>query len=765
MYQRPNQSTIMRRFAKLVVNYPKLTAFVWLAVMLASVSAAVVVKPAFSTSVEIPASPSASGFELLERHFPGSSQAGSIVFSSASGVDDPVIRSTMESYFKKITDVGVLVLSPYDPQRTAAQISQDKKVAFAPLGTDPALDQTDLAELGTTLLSLRPVLDGLTVEVAGSAFAEFHPPESEALGLAFAVLILVLTLGSVLAMGLSVAAALLGVLIGTSLVVLASNLVSMPDFSTTLGSMLGIAVGIDYALFLVARFREYRAAGFTIESAVVEALDTSGRAVLFAGITVVVSLLGMLLMGLGFVSGLGIASATTVFITLLTSLTALPAFLVLAGPKVESTRRSAVLAAVLLAVGLVGFAFSLETLLYAFPLAVLAAVLGRFLPILKQYLPVRTTKELTSTFSYRWSRAVQRSPFKFLAVALVGLLLLTLPTFSLRLGFSDEGNFTPDTTTRRAYDLLTKGFGPGFNGPLVVVGSASTDPGFYSSLTAAIAADPLVAYATPPVVSDSKQAFVLQVFPRTSPQDEQTSALVQRLRTEVIPSLNSTPDVYVTGQTAASLDFTQYLSARLWVFIASVLLVSFLLLLMIFRSLLVPLKAVLMNLCSIAAAYGVVVAIFQWGWLASIFNVAPAPIDPFVPMMMFAILFGLSMDYEVFLLSRIKEEYGRTKDATSSVADGLAASARVITAAAAIMVVVFGGFLLEDVRVVKLFGVGLSVAVLLDATVVRLVLVPATMELLGSKNWYFPKFLDRLLPNLNIESSPHADTVTDKTSA
>lgn len=732
----------------------------WIAALLAFGLSAATLRPAFTTAFEIPSSPSASGFELLNRYFPKASPTGSIVFSSDTGVMDQSVKAEMEDFFKRVSGLGIQVSSPYDSDRGSSQVSMDGKVAFAPLGTDPSLDQGDLAALGSEMLSLRPTHEGLTVEISGSSFAEFHPPESEALGLALAVVILVLALGSVLAMGLSVLSALTGVLLGTALVFLLSNVVSMPDFSTTLGSMLGLAVGIDYALFILARFREYRSRGLSVNEAVLESLDTAGRSVLFAGITVVVSLLGMLLVGLRFVSGLGLASAATVLVTLAASLTLLPAFLVLAAGRIEVTRRSGMAASVLVSIGLVGVAFSVNVLIVALPLSVLVAVFGRLHPFLEPAVRPRRVRPLASTFSYRWSRSVQNSPLKFLSASTLALLMMTLPVLSLRLGFSDEGNFTPDTTTRRAYDLLAEGFGPGFNGPLVLVGARSHDPGRYDSLSKLLAADPSVAFATQPIPDPTGQAFVLQVFPKTSPQSSQTYDLVNRLRSELSIEFGSESEIYITGPTAASVDFTRYLSRRLWVFIFAVLAVSFMLLLMVFRSVLVPLKAVVMNLFSIAAAYGVVVAVFQWGWLASLFNVSPAPIDPFVPMMMFAILFGLSMDYEVFLLSRIKEEFDRSNDPVSSVADGLAASAKVISAAAMIMVVVFGGFLLEDVRVVKLFGVGLSVAVLLDATVIRLVLVPATMQLLGSRNWYLPKFLDRVLPRLNVEGRPGGHPAT-----
>jgi RND superfamily putative drug exporter len=564
-------------------------------------------------------------------------------------------------------------------------------------------------------------------------------------------------------MGLPIGIALFGVGVGSSLVALFSNVFSVPDFATTLGAMLGLAVGIDYALFIVTRYRENLRAGASFEDAAVGAMDTAGRAVVFAGMTVVVSLLGMLLIGLQFVSGLGIGAATTVAVTMVASITLLPALIGFAQHRIEVTRWRGIIAAGFLAIALFGAGLSISPLLVGLPLAVITLIAGLFWAPLKRQLPERKHKPLHLTLPYRWSRVVQHHPWRSLAAGTFVLLLLAAPVLSLRMGFSDEGNFAEDTTTRRAYDMLSEGFGPGFNGPLIAAIELGdpADAAALPGLAEAIAGTEGVQFASPafPNATTPPTAALIQIIPTTAPQDEATSDLINRLRDDVVPTATDGTSlaVYITGSTAASMDFTSYLSDRLVTFIGVVLLLSFLLLMMVFRSLLVPLKAVIMNVLSIGAAYGVVVAIFQWGWFSSFFGVGPAPIEPFVPMMMFAIVFGLSMDYEVFLLSRVKEEYDRTGDAKGSVADGLAATARVITAAAAIMIVVFGAFLLEDERVIKLFGLGLAVAVLLDATLVRLLLVPATMELLGDKNWWLPKWLDRILPRLNVEGPAHHD--------
>jgi RND superfamily putative drug exporter len=417
-------------------------------------------------------------------------------------------------------------------------------------------------------------------------------------------------------------------------------------------------------------------------------------------------------------------------------------------------------------VGLVGVGLKIDPLLVALPLVVVVGAASLAVPLLRQEVPRRPVKHLSHTAWYRWSRWIQHHPWKAAICGTLLLATLALPVFGMRLGFSDEGNLPKSTTTRRAYDLLATGFGPGSNGQFLLTARVPSDTttADLAPVGEAVRKDPDVEDVLGAFLNDAShpQAAVWQVIPKTAPQDAATSALVRRLRDHVLPPVEEVmgTHVIVTGGVAADVDFSDYLTARLFVFFGAVLAVSFLLLMAVFRSLLVPLKAVIMNLLSIGAAYGVVVAIFQWGWLGDIVKVAPAPVEPVVPMMLFAIVFGLSMDYEVFLLSRMREEYHRTGDSAISVANGLAATAQVITAAAAIMVFVFGSFLLETDRIVKLFGVGLAVAVLLDATIVRMLLVPATMELLGDRNWWLPKWLDRLLPTIDVEG--HGDSLGEE---
>jgi putative drug exporter of the RND superfamily len=707
------------------------------------------------------------GTELLDGSFAGvgAGQGGTIVFEAEQGVEDPQVRAAMEQLFAETDErPGVTVRSPYAPagaQQISTRGESAGEVAYATVDLPADATVEDGQDLARAISADVPRVEGLEVLLGGQAFAEFEAPSSELLGLAFAIVILIFAFGSVLAMGLPVSVALAGIGAGSLLVGLLSNVVTMPDFATTLGVMIGLGVGIDYALFIVTRYRENLHAGMDVGRATEVAIDTAGRAVTFAGTTVVISLLGMLVMGISFVTGLAVGAALVVAMTMAASLTLLPAILGFAGERVEITRWRGLIAAGLVALALVGLGLQVSPLLVGLPLAVV--VLGASLAYapLRRTVPQRTPRPNRETASYRWSRAIQAHPWRAVLGGSAALLVLAVPVLGLRLGFSDEGNYPEDTETRQAYDLLAEGFGPGFNGPLVLVSELpeGTAPRILQQVTDAVGAAEGVAAVTPAVPDDPQDpsAVLWRVIPTTAPQDEATTGLVERLREEVLPQATGGTglDVAVAGSVAIQVDFSDYLAARLPLFFGAVLTLSFLLLMVVFRSLLVPLKAVVMNLLSIGAAYGVVVALFQWGWAGPLLNVEGAPIEPFLPMMLFAIVFGLSMDYEVFLLSRIREEWARTGDSRTSVADGLAVTAKVITAAALIMVFVFGSFLLENDRVIKLFGTGLATAVLLDATIVRMLLVPATMELLGDRNWWLPRWLDRLLPKIDVEG--HAD--------
>ena len=753
-------------------------ALLWVAALIVAGGVSGAVGTAYSTEFALPDVESRRGFDILDEHFADSSaggEGGTIVFRAEQGVTDPEVQREMTAFFEEASRIeGITLIGPYTEegaQQVASQGPEAGRIAYAQIGLPRDITLEEAAVISAELRELMPQIPGVQIEIGGALLAEFEVPSSELLGLAFAIIVLILAFGSVLAMGLPIGIALAGIGMGTILAGLLSHVLSIPDFATTVAVMLGLGVGIDYALFIVTRYRENLHKGASVEDATVVALDTAGRAVAFAGTTVVISLLGMVLMGLSFITGLAGAAATVVAVTAVASLTLLPAMLGFAQRRVEVTRWRGLIAALLVAAGLVGVALAFQPLaIVGIALAVVVVVASLAFAPLRQEVPRRRPRPVRETVAYRWSRFIQRRPWLSAIAGALILLVLAIPFFGLRLAFSDEGNYPEETTTRQAYDLLAAGFGPGFNGPLLLSTEIpeGTDPAALEGVTQALEGAPGVAFVTPAIPNDPEQpaAAVWRLFPTTAPQDEETTALVNRLRDGVLPPATQGTglDVAVSGGVAAAVDFSEYLTARMPLFIGVVLGLSFLLLMVVFRSLLVPLKAVIMNLLSIAAAYGVVTAIFQWGWLGGLLNIEPAPIEPFVPMMMFAIVFGLSMDYEVFLLSRIREEYLRTGDSRLSVADGLAATARVITAAAAIMVVVFGSFLGESDRIIKLFGVGLASAVFLDATIVRMLLVPATMELLGDANWWLPRWLDRALPKVavegeDLEARPELETV------
>ena len=752
----------------------KLVLIAWLVAVVAVLGTAGGLGAKFDSSFEIPESESRDGFDALDEHFGGlgTGQPGSIVFRTERGVEDPEVVAVMNELFAftETLDDGLALTSPYEPSprpQIAFAGEEAGQIAYADISVSLEIDQVEAGLIGEEmreeaerLVSEAGLEDELQVEVGGAILGGFEPPETELIGLAFAVIVLILAFGSVMAMGLPIGVAVAGVLTGIGLITILTNVLAIPDFAVQIGAMIGLGVGIDYALFIVTRYRNALAAGHLPIEAVGIAIDTAGRSVVFAGLTVVVSLLGMLLIGLAFISGLGIGAASTVAITMVASITLLPALLGMVGQRVEVSKVKGIVAAGLVSLALFSLGIGVPPLAgLAFIGAIVVLAFGWLIPPLNRVIPHRVEKPIRETVAYRWSRQIQAHPWVAMLVGTGLLLLLASPVLGLRLGFSDEGNFPENTSTRKAYDIVAEGFGPGFNGPLIITAVPDSPAGAVQvqGLQAAVEGTDGVVSASlvPNNFEDpaASEAFMIQVIPTTSPQDAATDELVKTLRDDVIPNFNDGVEVNVTGAVPANIDFTSYLGARILIFFGVVLALSFLLLMAVFRSIVVPIKAVVMNVLSIASAYGIVVAIFQWGWGGELLGVAGAPIEPFIPMMLFAIVFGLSMDYEVFLLSRVKEEYEKTGDAKNSVADGLAATARVITAAAAIMIVVFGSFMFEDNRIIKLFGLGLAMAVFLDASLVRLLLVPATMELLGDKNWWLPGWLDRLIPNLNVEGT------------
>jgi putative drug exporter of the RND superfamily len=646
---------------------------------------------------------SQKAYDLFARSFPSKSGDGATVVFA---VPDGGVASKRDAIEAFVNDARKIdrVTGAMSPFETDGQISDDGTIAFASIDFDPArATQPAIAPLLARAGPLRAA--GVQTEFGGNWFVEGGIPATEGLGLIAAAVILLIAFGSILAAGLPLVTAVIGIGIGLGSVGLWAAVVDTPDFTVQVASMIGIGVGIDYALFIVTRFREAKARGLDPHAATVEAASTAGRAVVFAGLTVMVSLFGMILMRVKFLNGLAVGSATSVAVAVLAAVTLLPALLGMAGRRIK---------------------------------------------------PMHIRTKPGRTFWGKWSHGIQRHPRLAATFGLVVLLAFAAPTAVIRLGTADEGGNPTNQTTRKAYDLLAKGFTPGFSGPFLLVADIAT-PQAAAALPAAVErvrSTDGFAFVSEAQISDDGKAAIINAIPTTSPQDKATDELLHRVRAKVLAPVaqESGLNVYVGGPTASNSDFAGLMGRRMPVFIGAVLAISFLLLLATFRSVLVPLKAVILNLLSIGAAYGVMVMVFQWGWFGSVFGVGKgAPIEPWAPMMLFAIVFGLSMDYEVFLLARIREHYDATGDNSSAVADGLASTARVISAAAAIMVFVFGLFVFGDLRSIKLIGLGLATAVFIDATIVRLVLVPATMELLGKRNWWIPRWLDRILPHLEIE--------------
>jgi RND superfamily putative drug exporter len=758
-------------------DHRRIVVGLWIAALFLGNGIASSVGDAYRQDFSLDGFESTEGFTLVESQFDdgsGSPQSGQIVFEAEQGVDDPEVQAAMEALFAEVAEIDdvTAVQSPYGPGgefQIATQGDAAGQIAYATVNLPEDIDFTRASEIADDIREQLPDVEGLNIEMGGLLFAEFEQPSAELFGLAFAIIILIVAFGSVLAMGLPVAVGLFGIGMGGAFVILASHVLEVPDFAPFVGLMIGLGVGIDYALLIVTRHREQLHHGHDVRESIAIAMDTAGRSVVFAGATVVVSLLGMLLMGIPFIGGLGITASLTVAATVIAAITLLPALLGFAGENIERTRWRGLIAAGFVALALVGAGLKIPALAGAgLALALITIVLGFFVGPLKREVPHRPPKPRRETAAYRWSRVIQRRPWTATIAASALLLVLAIPVLQLRLGFSDESNFADDTTTKQAYELVTEGFGKGSTGPVFLVArvDGAEQMGALASVTEAVGADPEVVSVFGPQPNDPDDPTAVRwlVTPVGGPQDESTSQLVNRLRADVLPSIEDSTgtEVLVTGLVAANTDMSSYMSERMPIFFGAVLALSFLLLMLVFRSLLVPLKAVIMNLLSIGAAYGVIIALFQWGWLSDLTGVQPGPIEAWVPMMLFAVVFGLSMDYEVFLLSRVREEWRRTGDSRTSVADGLAATAKVITAAAAIMVVVFGSFVLEFERTMKMMGVGLATAIFLDATIVRLVLVPGTMELLGDRNWWLPKWLDRILPDLDVEGHAPPEDYEDE---
>jgi RND superfamily putative drug exporter len=706
-------TSLLYRLGRASVRRRRRVLLAWALVALAVIGLAAGRGGQTSDAFDVPGVESQQAYDLLESDFPAAAGTSAQLVFAAEGdgtLTDAAAAAAVDDALADVADQphvgGVGELSLSDDARTGyVDVQYDRESEGIREEAFGRLEATRDAAADTG--EIRMELGGdLPTEAV-----QDEPAGQEAVGVLVAVVVLLVAFGSVIAMGLPIGLALVGLATSLSLIGIVSSFADVNSVSPVLAAMIGLGVGIDYALFIVTRHRENLRLGMTVEEAAGRANATSGAAVLFAGATVVIAICGLAIAGIPAVTVMGLMAAMTVAVMVAISLTLLPAFLGFAGHRIDAIR----------------------------------------VPGLRGGTPAPGRESLW----HRWGRQVSAHPWRYLAGGVLVLGLLAAPTAAMRLGMTDNGVSPSSLTTRQAYDLVADGFGPGVNGPLLL--AASTGDGGVADLeplASAVAADPGVAAVAPISPNDDGTAAVLRVIPTTSPQDEGTTDLVHRLRSDVIPpAIEGTgADVYVGGQTATFIDLSDKISDRLPWFVGAVIGLSVVLLMMVFRSIAVPLKAAAMNLLSIGAAYGVIVAVFQWGWLKGLFGVEETvPIVSFMPMMLFAVLFGLSMDYEVFLLSRVREEYLHRRDNTVAVIEGISSTARVITSAALIMISVFAAFVLGDDPIIKMFGVGLATAVFLDATVVRVILVPATMRLLGDRNWWLPGWLDRLLPNLDVE--------------
>src|SRR4051812_21616628 len=694
---------------------------IWIAAVVAIGGLSATAGSGYTDSFSLPGTESTTALKLLTDNFDSESTDTNQVVFAAANVKNPQTQQRIKDTLTKIAKGPHVerVDSPFAPGAAARQVSRDGTVAFALVHMDGEQPIADVPKSAyDSLISTAEAgrAPGLRVELGGSGIQQATQQPgggpSEFIGFIAAAFVLAVAFGSLWATALPLFTAVLALGCGLSLTGLLAHVIDIATFSPTLATLIGLGVGIDYSLFIVTRHRNAIKAGRDPEAACVRALNTSGRAVLFAGGTVIVALLGLLVLGVSFLNGVGIAAAVVVLTTMTAAVTLIPALLGIIGMRALSRRERRRL-----------------------------DERGPSDPKLEGFWP-------------RWAAIVQRRRVPLAAAALVVMLALAIPALTLRLGSSDAGQDPASSTTRKAYDLLAKGFGPGFNGTFQIVArmpQGKADLPKVQGLAKALGETPGLAAVAPPVPSPNGKIALIEARPTTAPQDAATSDLIERLRTDVIPRASSGLAVYVGGITAIFDDFAGVLTAKLPLFIAVIVTLGCLLLMIAFRSVLIPLTAAVMNLLAAGAAFGVVTAVFQKGFLAGPLGVGTGPIEAFLPVMMLAILFGLSMDYQVFLVSRMHEEWMRTHDNGHSVRIGQAATGRVITAAATIMIFVFGSFLLAGQRVIAEFGIGLASAVFLDAFILRTILVPAVMHLIGRRNWWLPRGLDRALPRVAVE--------------
>ncbi len=679
----------------------------------------------------ISGSDSATGLNVLNTTFPQQGgYGGQIVFNATSGT----VAAQQSAINQSVTNVSKLpdvikAVSPF-ASSNSGMVAKDGTIAYASVSWSVNPSSLDVSYLDTLNNAVAPATKaGLQVAYgagAGQIGQQTKDLSSEVIGLALALVLLLIMFGSLIAAGIPLLAAIFSVVTGLSLLALIARLVTFPTTGPTIATLLGLGVAVDYGLFLVARHREQLDNGMGVVASIRRAAGTSGAAIVVAGSTVAVSVLGLYISGVGFVGSLGLAAAIVVVVTMISALTLLPALMGLARQAIRAlTARVRARRA-----GLTARQQAAQT----------AAV---------------TQQQHERSAFARWGRMVSDRPWPWAVLSVAVLVVLAIPLFSITLGQPDNGTNPTSQSNRQAYDLITQGFGVGVNGPLTVVvklpnQSSSANSSLLSTMQSDISKTAGVASVTPASVNSAGTTAVFNVIPTTRPQATQTTALVDTLRTDVLPKEHATS--YVTGTTAGAVDFTNKITSRLLWLIIAVVAISFLLLTAAFRSIVIAVKAAVLNILSIGAAYGVIVAIFQWGWGKGAIGLqSTLPIPAYVPMLVFCIVFGLSMDYEVFLLSRVHEAWLATSDAHRSVAIGIGATARVITTAALIMIVVFTSFVINPDPTVKMLALGMAFAVLIDASLVRMILVPAIMSLLGARAWWLPRWLAPLVPDLRLE--------------
>ncbi|MFF1561082.1 MMPL family transporter [Streptomyces sp. NPDC058279] len=705
-------ATFLYRLGRGAFRRRRFVALVWVALLFAAGFGAASASAPTSGSFSIPGTEAQKAFDLLEQRFPGMTANGAtarIVIKAPDGakVTDPAPKAQVEKIVSGLKGgAGADQIASVDDPYQSKAISQDSRTAYISAKYKVSgMELTDATRDALKESGQAAQAAGLTVEIGGDAL--MTAPETgsgEVIGILIAAVVLVVTFGSLIAAGLPLLTALIGVGIGVSSITALANVLDLGSTTSTLAMMIGLAVGIDYALFIVSRYRVELAEGRERDEAAGRAAGTAGSAVVFAGLTVVIALVGLAVVNIPMLTKMGFAAAGTVVIAVLVALTLVPAILGFAGKKV-------------------------------LPAGTKSRLFGKGKP---------AGAEPKANGGTRWARFVLRRPILVLLAGVIGLGAIAIPAGKLEMGLPDDGAQPVSTTQRRAYDLLSDGFGPGFNGPLMVV--VDGDKALADKTVDRIKGLEGVAVVTPPMPNKAGDAAIINVIPKDRPSSTETEKLVHTIRD------GSGDDVLVTGATAMNIDFSQKMNDALVPYLALVVGLAFLLLMLVFRSVLVPLKAALGFLLSVVAALGAVVAVFQWGWLGSLFGVEQTgPIMSMMPIFMVGVVFGLAMDYEVFLVTRMREAYVHGERPGQAVVTGFQYSARVVVAAAVIMIAVFSGFIGASEQMVKMIGFGLAVAVFFDAFVVRMAIVPAVLALLGHKAWWLPKWLDRILPNVDVE--------------